>query len=133
MCLCYHIAKRLSSLGFSLKTMHSKQVRIISAKPLITKQNTNSQATPTISHVILMRYFPTLFQVLSSICHVRPKGDLIKESILGHLGGSVVECLFLAQVVIPRVLGSSPTSGSHQGACLSFCLCLCLSPCVSHK
>ena len=27
----------------------------------------------------------------------------------------------------PRDLGSSPTSGSLQGACFSLCLCLCLS------
>ena len=31
----------------------------------------------------------------------------------------------------PGVLGSSPTSGSPQGACFSLCLCLCLSLCVS--
>ena len=32
----------------------------------------------------------------------------------------------------PRVLGSSPTSPSLQGACFSLCLCLCLSLCISH-
>ena len=31
----------------------------------------------------------------------------------------------------PGVLGSSPTSGSLQGAYFSFCFCLCLSLCVS--
>ena len=46
----------------------------------------------------------------------------------GHLGGSVVECLPLAQVV---VLGLSPASGSLQGACFS--LCVSASLCVSHK
>ena len=32
-----------------------------------------------------------------------------------------------------RVLGSSSTSGSRQGACFSLCLCLCLSLWVSHE
>ena len=31
----------------------------------------------------------------------------------------------------PRVLGSSPASGSPQGTCFSLCLCLCLSLCLS--
>ena len=46
----------------------------------------------------------------------------------GHLGGSVVE---QASTFGPGrdtgVLGSSPISGSLQGACFSLCLCLCLS------
>ena len=33
----------------------------------------------------------------------------------------------------PRVLGSSPASGSWWGACFSFCLCLCPSLCVCHE
>ena len=33
----------------------------------------------------------------------------------------------------PWVLGSSPASGSPQGACFSLCLCLCLSLCVSYE
>ena len=35
----------------------------------------------------------------------------------------------------PGAPGSSPTSGSRHGACLSLCLCLCLSlsPYVYHK
>ena len=44
---------------------------------------------------------------------------------MGHLGGSVVEHLPLAQGVM-GVPGSSPTSGSLHGACFSLCLCLCL-------
>ena len=51
----------------------------------------------------------------------------------GHLGGSIVERLPLAQVVILRVLGSSPALGSPSEACFSLCLCLCLSLCVSHE
>ena len=51
----------------------------------------------------------------------------------GHLGGSVVEHLPFGSGHDPGALGSSPTSGSPQGACSSFCLCLCLSFCVSHK
>ena len=51
-----------------------------------------------------------------------------KPHLSGCLGGSAVERLPLAQV-----LGSSPPSGSSQGACFSLCLCLCLSPCVSHE
>ena len=50
----------------------------------------------------------------------------------GRLGGLAVERLPLAQDVIPG-LGSSPTSGSLQGAYFFFCLCLCLSLCVSHE
>ena len=54
----------------------------------------------------------------------------------GCLSGSVVERLFerlpWAQGVI-LVQGSSPTWGSLQGACFSFCLYLCLSLCVSHE
>ena len=45
----------------------------------------------------------------------------------GHLGGSVVEHLPSAQMDEPQVLGSSPTSGSLQGAYFSLCLYLCLS------
>ena len=33
----------------------------------------------------------------------------------------------------PRLLGSSPTLGSPQGACFSLCPCLCLSLCFSHE
>ena len=64
-----------------------------------------------------------------------------------HLGGSVVEHLPLAQVVILGVLGSSLALGSLQGerepagslllplqgACFSLCLCFCLSVCVFHE
>ena len=50
----------------------------------------------------------------------------------GHLGGSVVEPLPLAQVVIP---GSSPASGSPQGDYLFLLLpmSLPLFLCVSHE
>ena len=45
----------------------------------------------------------------------------------GHLGGSVVEHLSaFGSGHDPRVLESSPTSGSPQGTCFSLCLCLCL-------
>ena len=48
--------------------------------------------------------------------------------MVGHLGGSVVECLPLAQ---SWVIGHIPiTSGSLRGGggvCFSLCLCLCLS------
>ena len=57
--------------------------------------------------------------------------DRLKSVWLGRLGGSVVERLPSAQGIDPRVLGSSPASGSLQGACFSLCLCLCLSLCVS--
>ena len=57
-------------------------------------------------------------------------GESKKLIMLGHLGGSVVECLPLAQGVI---LGWSPTSGSPQGACFSLCLCLCLSVSLMNK
>ena len=47
----------------------------------------------------------------------------------GRLGGSVVEHLPLAQMVIP---GSwSPISGSPKGACFSLCFYLCFSVCLS--
>ena len=52
---------------------------------------------------------------------------------MGCQGGSVVEHLPLAQVVIPGVMGSSLHRDSLQGACVSLCLCLCLSLCVSHE
>ena len=55
---------------------------------------------------------------------------LLNFYVLGHLGGSVVEHLPSAQVMI---LGSSPASGSLQGTCFSLCLCLCLSLYVSHE
>ena len=55
--------------------------------------------------------------------------DILKFCKCGPLGGSVVERLPLAQVVI---LGLSPASGSPQGACFfSLCLCCCLCLCVS--
>ena len=58
---------------------------------------------------------------------------VLKIIVVGHLGGSVVECLLLAQVVIPEswdrilhwVLCSRPASPSAY--------CLCLSLCVSHE
>ena len=40
-------------------------------------------------------------------------------------------CLWLRHD--PGVPGSSPTSGSLQGACFSLCLCLCISLSVSHE
>ena len=63
-------------------------------------------------------------------CHLR---TCEKGKFSGHLGGSVVERLPLAQVVILEVLGSSPASGSPQGAYFSLSLCLCLSLCVSYE
>ena len=56
----------------------------------------------------------------------------LKKPRWGHLSGPVVECLPSAQGMISgsRIeshTGSSPTSGSLCGACLSLCLCLCLS------
>ena len=51
----------------------------------------------------------------------------------GLLGGSVVECLPLAQGVIPESWDPSPASRSPEGACFSFCLCLYLSLRVSHE
>ena len=54
-----------------------------------------------------------------------------KVLVLGHLGGSVVECFPV--LGSEGVLGSSPTLGFPQGACFSLCLCLCLSLCVSHE
>ena len=55
-----------------------------------------------------------------------PRRRLDRTAQKGHLGGSVVEGLPLAQVMIP-VLGSNPAAGSLQGACFSHGLCLCLS------
>ena len=53
---------------------------------------------------------------------------------MGPLGGSVVECLPLAQVVIPRswdwVLHRAPP---RDPACFSLCLWLYLSLCVSYE
>ena len=46
----------------------------------------------------------------------------------GHLGGSEVEHLPLAQTMIPASALASP-----QGTCFSLCLCLCLPLCVSHE
>ena len=51
---------------------------------------------------------------------------------MGHLGGSVVEHLPLAQGVISEP-GWSPTLGSLWGACFSLCLPLFLPLCVSHE
>ena len=50
----------------------------------------------------------------------------------GHRGGSAVASAF-GSGRDPRVQGSSPASGSLQGACFSVCLCLCPSLCVSHE
>ena len=50
-----------------------------------------------------------------------------------HLGGSVVEHLPLAQVVIQGSWDRVPALGSPQGSCFSLCLYLCLSLCVSHE
>ena len=51
----------------------------------------------------------------------------------GCLGGSVVEHLPLAQVMISGSGDGVPASGSPQGACFSLCLCLFLCLCVSHE
>ena len=47
---------------------------------------------------------------------------LIETQVSGHLGSSGHD---------PRVLGSSPTSGSPEGTCFSLSLCVCLSLCLS--
>ena len=57
----------------------------------------------------------------------------IKLTPKGHLGGSAVEHLSLAQVVILGLWDQSLVSGCPQGVCFSLCLCLCLSLCVSHE
>ena len=54
----------------------------------------------------------------------------LKDLSQGRLGGSVVEHLPSAQVVIPGLI---PALGSPWEACFSLCLCLCLSFCVSHE
>ena len=70
---------------------------------------------------------------LYEACNTKGSEGLFKVP-KGLLGGSVVEHLFaFGSGHDLRVLGSSPTSGSPQGACLSLCLCLCLSLCVSQE
>ena len=55
-------------------------------------------------------------------------------NLRGRLGGSVVEHLHaFGPGHDPRVLGSSPTSGSPWGACFSLCLGLYLFFSVSHE
>ena len=56
-----------------------------------------------------------------------------KRKLGGHLSGSMVEHLPLAQVMILGSWDRVPTLGSPQGACFSLCLCLCLTPCVFHE
>ena len=67
----------------------------------------------------------------------RKVGSLIKENLSkkyqgqGTPGGlsSLAPAFHLE--CDPRVLGSSPLSGSLRGACFSLCLCLSLSLCLS--
>ena len=47
--------------------------------------------------------------------------------LLGRLGWLSGGASALGSGRNPGALGSSPTSGSLQGACFSLCLCLCLS------
>ena len=77
-------------------------------------------------------------QKIKSPRYISPRGVMhsvvttVKDTALqGHLGGSVVDHLPLAQVLISGVLGSGPVSGSLHGDCFSLCLGLCLSFCVS--
>lgn len=83
--LCYHIAQSLSSQVSFSKLCTASKVGITAANSLTTKQNKNSQATPTTSQVILMKYFIRNFEskwfFMLGLCHVGPKGDLIKESV----------------------------------------------------
>ena len=61
-------------------------------------------------------------------------GHFKRPFTLGCLGGSAVECLpAFGPGRDPGVPGSSPTSGSLQGACFSLCLCLCLSLSLMNK
>ena len=53
----------------------------------------------------------------------------LKENHPGHLSDSVVELSAFGSGHDPRILRSSPTSESLQGACFSLSLCVCL--CVS--
>lgn len=93
-CLCYHIAQSLSSLGFSLKTIHSKQVGIIAAKSLTTKKNTILKQHPQLPRWFWWStspyYFKSWVASILGICHVGPKGDLVKESV-SHVENLSVE------------------------------------------
>ena len=62
-----------------------------------------------------------------SVCKVT-----FKNLTLGHLGGSAVEHLPLAQGVILGP-GTECCIGLPAGACFSLCLCLCFFLCVSHE
>ena len=64
--------------------------------------------------------------------HVEWRDYFLKSKVLEYLGGSVVECLPSTQVMIPRVLGSSPASGSLDGAA-SPSDYVSASLCVSHE
>ena len=88
------------------------------------------QAMPAVSFGKMQTLFGGYFHLVEEAC---PRafqelcfGSLIleRDTMLGTLGGSEVEQLCLAWVMIP---GSSPASVSLQGACFSICLCLCLS------
>ena len=76
---------------------------------------------------------PSLYTAGNSRREVARQIKIVNEMLVymhapwGHLGGSVVECLPLAQGLI---LGSSPASGSLHGACFSLCL-VPASLCVS--
>lgn len=83
--LCYHIAQSLSSQVSFSKICTASKAGITAANSLTTKQNKNSQATPTTFQVILMKYFPKQFRVQVvfrlGLCQVGPKGDMVKESV----------------------------------------------------
>ena len=76
-------------------------------------------------HFILIRIYDS--QSNGVLLYTQKKNESQRR-----LDGSVVEGSAFGSGHDPGLLGSSPTSGSPQGICLSLCLCLCLSICISH-
>ena len=101
---------------------------------------------PFLAPPILIEYFKTVYlwdawlaqslepKTLDWGCGLEPyigSRNYLKMKSLGYLAGSVVECLPLAQVMIPGSQDQVLHQALHREA--SLCLYLCLSLCVSHE
>ena len=106
-CLC---------LFFSVHTLIKSRLPMQENLAILAERRAKSQLYTS---VVVKTHFSQSQSVLTT-----PAIPFQRVCFWDALGGSAVEGLPLAQGLIPRVLGSRPTSGSPRGAYFFPCLCL---------